>query len=170
MSTHVISCLGPQTIPDTTGSCFFNTFDQTATNDLFKHMVVQFIATPSTGAEYGIYGTFRVPQNYVGTAAIIPDWTSATTTGNARWEFSYRAVGGDDAESLDQTTFQEEVQVTDAAPSAAFERNTPSLALTSGNLAAGDTVEFYFKRSKDGNDTIGDSLTLHDLNFSYADA
>lgn len=170
MATHIVSCMGAGTVPDATGSCFFNTFDQTATNDVFKHLVAQFIDPTSTGEQFGIYGTFEVPQNYVGTAVIIPRWTSSATTGNARFEFSYRAIGGDDTESLDQTTFQETVIVTDAAPSAAFERNTPSMALTSGNLAAGDTVEWYFTRKADGNDTIAAAVTLHDLGFSYADA
>ena len=170
MATHVISAMGPQTIPDTTGSCFFATFDNTATNDNFKHVVIQFIDPVSSNEQFGIYGAFEVPQNYVGTAAIIPRWTSSATSGNARFEFSYRAIGGDDAESLDQATFQETVNVTDAAPSAAFERNTPSMALTSGNLAAGDTVEWYFTRKADGADTMAAGLTLHELVFSYADA
>jgi len=171
MATHQISILGPATIPDTTGRCFVEPYTVKATNDLFAHLVIVF-ADPGGAEEHGIYGVFTVPQNYSGSPVVIPVWTSTATSGNCRWEFSYRAVGGDDSESLDQATFQEEVQVTDAAPTATDRRLAPTgMALTAGNLAAGDTVEFYFKRLDDsGTDTMAAAATLHELLFQYADA
>lgn len=169
MATHILSILGGGVLPDATGRCTVQPYNNFATNDIYRHAVVVF-NDPSAGQAHGIYGVFEVPQNYVGTAAIIPRWTSTATTGNCRWRFSYRAIGGDDAESLDQATHQEQVSVTDAAPSAVHERNTPSMALTGTNLAAGDTVEWLFERLDDtGTDTMAAAATLHDLVFSYSD-
>jgi len=170
MATHQLSILGAGTVPDTTGRCFIEPYTVKATNDVWAHLVLIF-ADPSAAQAHGVYGQFVVPQNYVGTAVVIPIWTSTATAGNCRWRFTYRAVGGDDAESLDQTTQSEQVLATDAAPSAANERNTPSMALTSANIAAGDTIEFLFERLDDtGTDTMAAAAMLHDLIFQYADA
>lgn len=169
MATHQKSIFG-SLVPDGTGRAFFDSYALKATNDLFKH-VVGVLKNPGAGEAHGFYGIFHVPQNYVGTAKIIPAWTSGTITGNVKLDFDYRAIGGDDAESLDQATFQESLTLTDVAPSAANERNIPSFSLTSTNLAVGDTVEFYITREDGaGTDTLADDITLHDLIFEYADA
>jgi len=169
MATHQISIFGALR-PDTSGRAFFEPYDVKATNDLFKHFV-GVLNDPSAAQAHGFYGRFLVPQNYVGSAVIKPVWTSTATTGNVKLDFDYRAIGGDDAESLDQGTFQESLTVTDAAPSAAHERNVPSLSMTSSNLAAGDTVLFYVTREDgSGTDTMAAAAILHDLLFEYADA
>lgn len=156
--------------PDTTGRCFLAPYDNYATNDLFRHLVAVF-NDPSSGQAHGFYGRLDVPDNFGSAPVIIPVWTATATTGNCRWRFSYRAVGGDNAESLDQATFQEQVLLTDAAPSAAHNRLAPSLALTAGNLAAGDTIEYLFERLDDsGTDTMAAVALLHDLLFSYTAA
>jgi len=49
-----------------------------------------------------LYGLFNVPKNYVGTASVIIVWTTTAITGNVVWDFDYRTVAGDDANSLDQ--------------------------------------------------------------------
>lgn len=153
--------------PDTTGRCFIAPYDNYATNDIFRHLVVVF-NDPAAAQAHGIYGRFDVPANFASAPVIIPIWTATATTGNCRWRFSYRAIGGDDAESLDQGTFQEQISNTDAAPTAAHNRLAPSLALTAANLAAEDTVEFLFERLDDtGVDTMAAVALLHDLIFSY---
>lgn len=170
MATHQISMLGFNVLPDSTGRCFVESYSVKATNDLFRHLVVV-LNDPSGGQAHGIYGQFLVPQNYVGSAKVKPFWTSTATAGNCKMDYDYRAIGGDDSESLDQATFQENLTVTDAAPSAANERNVPEMSFTSSNLAAGDTVEFYFTREDGGGtDTMAAAATLHDLIFEYADA
>jgi len=48
-----------------------------------------------------------------------------------------------------------------------------SISLTSGNLAAGDTVQFIFSREgadAGGGDTMAAAMRLFDLYFQYADA
>lgn len=120
---------------------------------------------------HGLHGQFTVPQNYVTTAVIIPVWTSTAITGNCRWRFTYRSVGGDDTTSLDQTGNEEQVSLTDAAPGAALRRMTPTgLALTSANFAVGETVEYLFERNDDSaTDTMAADAILVDLLFQYSD-
>jgi hypothetical protein len=138
-----------------------------ATNDVWDHLIFTFL---DTSTKDKLYGTFTVPQNYVGTAAVIPIWSTTATSGNALWEFGYRTVGGDDTTSLDQAGTEEAPTVTDAAPGAANRRMTPSIAPTSANFAAGETVEFYLARDGSGADTIAAALQLHGLVFQFADA
>lgn len=160
-------------IPDSSGNIWQEPYSNLATNDVWGGLIWRFglsnAAQPTT--RIGLYGFFVVPQNYVGTAAIIPVWTATGTSGNCVWDLDYRAVGGNDSESMDQSGTQESVSVTDAAPSAAHERLTPSMSPTSGNFAAGDMVEWkLFRDGTDGSDTMALSAILFDLLFQYADA
>lgn len=168
MATHQISMLG-MVQPDNTGRCWIEPYDVFATNDVWKHPVIRF-KDPGSGEAHGFYSQFTVPQNYVGTAAVIPFWTSTATSGNCRWRITYRTVAGDDAASLDQSGNEQQSSVTDAAPSAAHERLTPSISPTSANFAAGETVEYLFERLDDtGTDTMAADAVLHDLVFQYSD-
>jgi hypothetical protein len=155
--------------PDASGGVFQEPYSIKATNDVWQHMVMIF---NDTTTRIGAYGSFNVPNNYVGNPAIVSVWTATATSGNTRQEFDYRAVGGNDAESLDQSGTQESVGVTDAAPGAAHRRLEASMSLTASNLAAGDTVEFEFFRdgADTGNDTMAAAMLLHDLLFEYTDA
>lgn len=168
MATKRVPIIGWQSVPDGTGEVTFEAFDVVATNDAWKHMVLSF---QDTANRHGIYGAFRVPDDFVGTAKLEVKWTSATTTGDVEWDFDYRAIGGDDSESLDQATAQESVNSNDTAPSAAFELMSIEIALTSGNFAAGDIVEFFLARDgTDAGDTIADNVLLFEALFQYADA
>ena len=123
---------------------------------------------PSTQT-HGIYGQFAVPSDFVGTAVIFPVWTATATTGNCKWQFAYRVVGGDDTTSLDQSGVVETGTVTDVAPGAANRRMVPTLAVTSANFSAGSTVEFYFTRTDAASSEMAAAATLHDLIFQYSD-
>lgn len=171
MATHQMTVLGAATCPDTTGRCFFETYDVAATNDVWKHLVARF-KDPSSSQAHGLYGQFVVPQNYVGSPVVVPVWTSTATSGNCRWRFTYRTVAGDDSASLDQSGSEEAVSLTDAAPGAAHRRLAPTgLALTAANLAAGETVTYLFERLDDsGTDTMAADALLFDLLLQYADA
>lgn len=168
MATHRIPIMGFSTVPDTSGNAFFEPYDVKATNDVWDYLVAVY---NDTATRIGIHGKFDVPQNYVGTAKIIVHWTTTATSGDVEWDFDYRAIGGDDTESLDQAGTQESVNLNDTAPSAANERMTCTLNLTSSNIAAGDTVQFtLFRDGTDGGDTIAAAVTVHDVLFEYADA
>jgi putative transposon-encoded protein len=156
-------------MPDASGNVFQQPFSIPATNDLWGDQLL--FVFQDTATRIGLQGRFEVPQNYVGTASIIVVWSTTATTGDVELDFDYRAVGGDDAESLDQTGTQESVNQNDTAPSAAWERMTASLSLTSANLAAGDTVLFeIFRDGTDAGDTISASVYMFGLLFQYDDA
>lgn len=168
MATKRISILNHTLVPDSTGEVSFDALDTHGTNDQWKHLVLAF---QDTANRHGVYGCFRVPDDYVGTAKVEVLWTSGAVTGDVEWDFDYRAVGGDDTESLDQTGTQESVNVNDTAPSAVFERMVIEVALTSANLAAGDLVEFFFVRDgTDAGDTMADEALVFDVLFQYSDA
>lgn len=168
MAAHQIGIFSWNTIPDTSGNAFFEPYTVKATNDTWKHLVAVF---NDTATRIGFYGAFTVPQNYVGTAKLVIQWTTTATTGDVEWDFDYRAVGGDDTESLDQATAQESVNLNDTAPSAVNERMTTTIDLTSANFAAGDTVEFgLFRDGTDAGDTIAAATQIHAALFQYADA
>lgn len=83
----------------------------------------------------------------------------------------YRAVGGDDVESLDQTLNQESVNLNDTAPSAAHERMETAITLTAGNFAVDDEVEFtFFRDGTDAGDTIAAATIVFALLFEFSDA
>jgi hypothetical protein len=87
------------------------------------------------------------------------------------WDFDYRAVGGNDSESLDQAGTQESVNSNDTAPSAAHERMEISIALTDANFAVDDEVEFtLFRDGTDGGDTMAAAAIVFNVFFEYADA
>lgn len=168
MATHRMSILGANTVPDTSGNVFFEPYDVKATNDVWDLLVCVF---NDTATRIGLRGAFNVPKNYVGTASIIVVWTSTATTNNVVWDFDYRAVGGNDTESLDQAGTQEAVTVTDAAPTAAHRRLEASMALTSANLAADDTVLFeLFRDGVNASDTMAAAALVFDVLLQFNDA
>ena len=168
MATHRISILGWGTIPDSSGNVFFEPYDVKATNDVWDRLVCIF---NDTATRLGLKGGFTIPKNYVGNPKIIVVWSSTAITGNTVWDFDYRAVGGNDTESLDQVGTQESVTVTDAAPTAIHNRLEASMALTTANLAVDDEVEFeLFRDGTDAGDTMAAAAILFGAYFSYADA
>jgi hypothetical protein len=168
MATFRIPILNGNTLPDTSGNVFYEPYNIKATNDLWRHGHWIF---NDTATDLFLYGLFNVPKNYVGTASIIIVWTSTATSGNVVWGFDYRAVGGNDAESLDQGTAQESGTVTDAAPGATDRRLETSISLTGSNIVADDTVEFILSRDgTSGSDTMAAAAQIVGLYFQYADA
>lgn len=167
MTTHRLPVLGFATVPDPSGDAFFEPYTIKATNDVWGHLV---LVLNDGASRIGIYGKFAVPVNYVDTANLVIVWTSTATVGDVEFDFDYRAVGGNDTESLDQAGTQESVNANDTAPSATDERMEITIALTDGNFAASDTVEFFFPRDNtDGGDTIAAAVLVFGLFFEYND-
>lgn len=167
MATHRIPILGFGTSPDTGGDVFFEGYPIKATNDVWERLVCIF---NDTAARDGLHGGFVVPKNYVGSANLIVVWTSTATSGDVEWDFDYRAVGGNDTESLDQSGTQESANANDTAPSAAHERMEISIALTDANFAVDDEVEFtLFRDGTDGGDGMAAAAILFSLMFEYDD-
>lgn len=169
MATHRIPILGANTNPDPAGTNppFFEPYGIKATNDAWQHLNCIF---NDTATKDKLFGLLNVPKNYVGTAKIIVVWSSTATSGNVVWEFAYRSVGGNDTTSLDQSGVEETATATDAAPGAANRRLEVEIALTSANLAADETIEFYLARDgSSGSDTMAAAAALFQLFFEYSD-
>lgn len=167
MATHRVPIFNSHTVPDTTGDAFFEPYTIKATNDVWGHLI---LVLNDTSTDIGVFGKFAVPVNYVDTANLVVVWTSTAVVGDVEFDFMYRAVGGNDTESLDQAGNQEDVNSNDTAPSAAHERMELTIALTDGNFAAEDTVEYFFSRDgTDGGDTIAAAVLVFGLFFEYDD-
>lgn len=169
MATHIIPILGHGTLPDTSGSVYQEPAAVNfQANDRYPHMVWVFADT-STRLTLG--GTFRVPNNYVGTAKILVVWGTTVTTGKVVWEFNYTAIAA--TESADPSADQEAVTSTGTTvPGTARLYAQETITLTSTNFAAGDTVQFGLAR--DGldttNDTAAASAYVAGVFFQYDDA
>jgi hypothetical protein len=160
-----IPILGFGTVPDASGDVFFEPYSIKATNDVWDRLVAIF---NDTATRIGLHCGFTVPKDYASNAKIIVVWTSTATSGDVEWDFDYRAVGGDDTESLDQAGTQESVNLNDTAPSAAHERMETALSLTSGNLAADDEVEgTLFRDGADAGDTMAAAAIVFQVLFEY---
>lgn len=167
MATHRIPILNLFTKPDNSGNVFWEPFSVKATNDVWDHGVWVF---NDTATRLLLYGSFLIPKNFVSTPSVILPWSASVTTGNVVWDFDYRAIGGDNAESLDQVGTQEALTVTDAAPTAAWNRLTASVNLTAANLAADDLVQFLIARDgADAADTMAAAALLFGAWFQYND-
>jgi len=168
-ATFRVPILGWATVPEGSGDVFFEPYDVKATNDVWDRLIVVFTDTAERDA---LHGSFTVPQNYVGTANIVIVWTCIATSGDVEWDFDYRAVGGNDAESFDQSGTQEALNNNnDTAPSAAHERMEFTVSATDANFAAGDNVSFtLFRDGTDAGDTISDNVLLFEIYFEYNDA
>lgn len=168
MATHRIPILGWPTNPDTSGDMFFEPFDVKASNDVWDRHVAVF---NDTATRIGVHGGFTVPKNYIGSAKLVVVWTTSATSGDVEWDFDYRAVGGDDAESLDQAGTQESVNLNDTAPGAAFRRMETLITLTAGNFAIDDEVTFtFFRDGTDAGDTMAAAALVFQLLWEYSDA
>ena len=168
MAIHRLFVPATAFLPDTSGNCYPKPSSIDDANDRFPHEILAF---KDSGTRIGASASFLVPKNYVGGAQIIVVWTSTATAGDVEWDCDYRAVGGNDTESLDQAGTQESVNLNDTAPSAAHERMEVALALTATNLAADDEVEFeLFRDGTDAGDTMAAAAIVFAVLFEYADA
>ncbi len=168
--TKRIPILGPGTVPGSAPGVSFEPYSIHSTNGLFKPMVLIF---DFTGTLIEVHGSFDIPWDYPASptsAKIVSIWTTSVTTGDWEQEFGYRAVAGNDTESLDQATFQEEITtgLNDTAPSAVHERMEYKITLTHANFSAGDTVGFVYRRDGvDAGDTIAAAVLVWGLYFEY---
>lgn len=175
MSTFRIPILGPNTLPDASGKVWPEPYSILATNDVWRHTIFRYDEDINNNlaltTRVGLYGTFIIPKNYVGSAKIIPVWTSTIITGNVVWDLDYRQVGGDDAESLDQAGTQETLTLTDAAPTAANRLLIPGgFSLTLTGSPVDDMIEFFLANDgTDGADTLAGGRLLINALFEYAD-
>lgn len=166
MATHYVPVLSGMR-PNATGDVFFGASDifGPATPD-----PVDLLAYVQGSNKRGASVAFRVPEDYVGTAAIVVAWASSSTAGsNVVWDVDYRAVAS--AESFNQATNQENVSTTTADSTTAWNQVVSTLSLTSSNLVAGDVVTLTVARDQaDASDTLAADVLVWGIWFKYADA
>jgi hypothetical protein len=173
VATHHIPILGFATRPDDTGESWFEPEDLNfGTNDLARQFVLThgsaLAAAPTV--KHGVYGGFRVPKNYNSGAKLVIEWSATLTSGDVVFDFDYNAVGGNDAESLDPSAWQESVTVTDTAPAVARRKLIATVNLTAVNFTVDDEVQFFFGRDGvDGADTMAGRAYVFNLVFEYTD-
>lgn len=167
MATQSIPIITWTVLPDLSSNVFFESADVRSTNKVWKHLVCIF---KDGSTRDGLHGQFNVPPSYVSGANLIIVWTATAITGNFASAFDYRAVGGNDVESLDQAGVQETVSSLDAAPTAINNRMRTSISLTDVNFAPSDTVLYTFYRDGTAADTIADAIQVADLFFEFLDA
>jgi|SRR3990172_2821249 len=166
MATIRIPILGYSTLPDTSGSVFFEPASVNfGANDLNPHLVVAFA---DTATKIELRGSFSVPKNYVGVPKVVVIWGAIPTTGNVVWDFDYTAIAS--GESLDPSADQEAVTVTTTVNGTARFRNESLMALTAANLAVDDVVVFSLSRDGAASDTLAGVAYVVAVLFEYTDA
>jgi hypothetical protein len=167
MSTHRLPILGHAGLPDTSGDVFQEPFAIKLTNDQYAQLIWIFQDSNSVAS---LGGNFQVPQNYIDTANLVVVWTSTATSGTCTWDFDYRAIGGNDTETLDPSSDQQNATGTDTAPTTTgLKRMEFTIALTDGNFAIGDTVQFHLSRDSVTDSMAADAVLVAAF-FEYNDA
>lgn len=165
MSTFRLPIVTHGALPDGSGDVFFEPYSIKSTNDLLGGLVL--IMNDSANRN-GIRGNFQIPQNYVGSAKLLIDWTATATTGDVEFDFDYDAIAV--GETLDPATLQETVNINDTAPSTAHDRLTAEITLTDANFAVGDQVLFeLFRDGTDAGDTMAAAAIIFGVYFEYSD-
>ncbi len=166
MATIHLPIFGWSTIPGSSGEAFFETYSVKATNDRWDRLVAIF---NDAASPIEVFGGFRVPQDYAGSASVLNPWTSTAITGSVVYRFLYRPVA--ETESFDQTSQTENASVAVSSPSAVNLRQDATMALISANFSAGDEVQFEFMRNPiDGSDDMAAAAIVFGLYFGYQDS
>jgi hypothetical protein len=132
------------------------------------------------GADEGFSGSFDVPPTYVGSPVLIIKGVLDGTPGAAQTlQFGFRkrananneaADGTFDAEQTSQVSGRADDLVgSNGAGYADEDLAVFEIALTAGDYAAGDCVEYYFYVDSSGTDYAGNFLPRSIL-FQYSDA
>ena len=168
MALHRKDILGAATIPDTSGTVYFDVLsNHTTTNDRWPAQVVVF---EDSGTRIGLHGRFNVPKDFVTSGPkLIIGYTGSATVGNCQWDFEYRAV--DNAESMDQSGQDESVNVAGTHLGTAFYKKEVEINLTGTNFAVDDEVQFtLYRDGADAGDTMAADVLLTTLMLQYQDA
>jgi len=163
MATHRIPILGSMTVPDTSGEVFFQPYTVVDSGAVIDPLVLTF---NDSGTKDGVRGSFRVPENYVGTAVLLVVWTANATSGTfiIDWSVLTRSGAEDMGAAATRTTETDTV----TKSSTAFAREESNMPLTDADYAAGDEVLFELFRDT-VNDTMAAPAAVFGVYFEYAD-
>lgn len=152
--------------PDTSGNVRPIPFSEVATNDLYNTQAMLFA---DSGTDISAFGTFTVPDGYVGAPALVVRWVTTATSGDVRWQAGYRAIAV--GEDYDPSTDQQSVGVTDTAAGTTLFLNEAIISLTAANFTVGDEVPFRITREgSNAADTLAAAAVITSVIFQYDDA
>jgi len=125
------------------------------------------------GADEGIYGTFDIPENYVGSPTIIVKAVLDGAPGAAdTLGYGFRKRANADNEVADGTFDAEQtISSTIGSNGGGYSNEDEcnlTITLTAGDYAVGDQVEFYLYIDASGTSYAGNVL-LRDAIFRYSD-
>jgi hypothetical protein len=166
MATIKTPVLGGGTIPDTSGNVWFEPMGVSfGSNNLLPGLIGVYA---DTATKDKLYGRFVVPKNFVSNSQIVIRWAATVTSGKVQWEFAYVSAGA--TATYDPAAVEETVTGNPTVAGTARLGNETTIAMTSGNFAADDEVEFYLARDgTSGNDTMAGSSYLFEILFQYTD-
>lgn len=168
---RLVSLLNWSTGGSNGNNCWFEPINILNPATIARHDILRF---EDTATKDTIYGSFTVPEDYVSSSPavapkIVVEWGANATTGNAVWDFDYRAMGGDGTEATNDATWQESATVTDAIAGTAWRRMVAEIPLTAANLAPGDVVFFALSRDGASSDTVAAQIQVYAAYFEYSD-
>ncbi len=167
MATHELPL---SYVPDNSGGVFDAPAENAMTlgTAVLGTLPVTTILAP-TGADIGVYGSFVVPQNYVGTPVLVLRGAIAEAANVLG--FGCQQLGVDDSETIDAALEAEDTaSVSTWTGYAAEDLIEVTITLTpAAAYQAGDVV-LYFVYRDDSVDTQTGEFHLLDLSFRYADA
>ena len=173
MATHQISILGANTAPDASGKVYFEPAEVAMTlgTATLGTLLVCTIQAPAGAGDCGLYATFTVPQNYVGSPVIvIKGYVAESPSTNAiAFAAAFQPAIADN-ESIEQAFDTEDTTGAITTAYTAEDLLVASITLTpAAAFAAGDIVNLYLKRD-DTDDAQTGEFHMADLLFQYADA
>jgi len=172
MSVFRLPILGPNTIPEST--VFPDMVSNQITSAALPSIGGQLCFVMNDGgADEGIYGSFAIPKNYVGTPKIVARGVLDGAPGAADtmgFGFRKRAVANNEA--ADGTYDAEQVVTATIGSNGTAHSDEDeielSITLTAGDYAVDDSVYFYFYIDTSGMTYAGNFL-LTSLMFEYTD-
>ncbi len=169
MANHDLPILGMTTVPDNSGDVhpFPISAILTLTNAPGNEIALVMPAAATISADTGIYGTFRIPQNYVGTPVLVIQGILDGAPGGLVLAFGIQLGARADNEAYDQALAAQNIAST--TDSRADEDIYEETIAISDTLAVGDAVNFFFFID-DSVHTYTGRFLLTGLFLRYADA
>lgn len=157
---------GATLAPDTSGNVFWQPASILDSNDQAPTLPV--LIFKDTATKDKAYCVIPVPKEYVGSAKFGVVWKSTGTSGNVVWNIDYRSIA--DGETLDPSSWQESLAITDAVKGTTNQMNDANVSATSANLAVDDLLIISIARDgTSGSDTLAASAQLYEAYFEFAD-
>lgn len=166
MATHELPIMGASCKPDS--NCYFDVIkNQLTMNNQAGEQLALVVA--DGGSDEGLYGSFVVPQNYVGTPKFVIRGILDGVMTSKTLQFGVKGITVTDNEAYDAADSSEDTgsNTDDHADEDMFE-----VSITCSNFsgfAAGDVVYYYIYIDASGNDYAGNCL-ITEIAFQYADA